>query len=315
MKTLNFKKCFYIIGILVFMILTAIALIFLKHINNNPQDIKLKFSNDFTYFDNKMEDFASILINDLNDNSIRVVSNSKYHGDDWADLYRYDIKLDNGDIIYLTSQKDGIIQRIIYRGNINDTKYTGKFIGTISRLFIKNLDAVSFENEINNTFLTEENLSKMFGDSYVYSHIKFEWFRSSDDSFYHLTFSVVPEENQTQHKEKLEKEEKEQEEKEKQEAEAEALKKIEEAKKIAEKERTFTAGTYKVGRDIEEGTYNMIALSGRGNCFVDSTSTVIETFTPGGSKYAIDRYNNVELSYGGIIEVTSTLKIKFEPVN
>ena len=96
----------------------------------------------------------------------------------------------------------------------------------------------------------------------------------------------------------------EKEEKEKQEKEA-----------LAKKVRTFTAGTYVVGRDIDPGIYNIIAVSGRGNCFVDSNSRVIETFTPGGDKYAIDRYNNVDLATGGTIEVKSTLKVKFEPVS
>ena len=84
--------------------------------------------------------------------------------------------------------------------------------------------------------------------------------------------------------------------------------------KLAQRTRVFTAGTYIVGTDIEPGTYNMIAVSGRGNCYVESTSRVIETFTPGGDRWAIDNYKNVILSSGGTIEVTSTLQIKFEAV-
>ena len=83
---------------------------------------------------------------------------------------------------------------------------------------------------------------------------------------------------------------------------------------MAKKERVFTAGNYSVGTDIDPGTYNIIALSGMGNCYVDSITSVIETFTPGGDTYAIDHYNNAKLSYGGTIEVTSTLKVKFEPI-
>ena len=83
---------------------------------------------------------------------------------------------------------------------------------------------------------------------------------------------------------------------------------------LQQKERVFSAGNYVVGTDIEPGTYNMIAISGSGNCFVHSKTYVNEIFDVGGGQYAIDRYNNVILSSGGTIEVTSTLKIKFEPI-
>lgn len=307
MKKINSKKFLFIIFII------GIILVIINFSNNinKTQNVVLKFSKDYNYFDNSIKEFAPILINDLKDNNVKVVSYSKYYGDEWADLYRYDIRLDNGDVIYLSSEKENIIQRIIYRGNIKDTKYTGKFLGIIARLYIKKLNASSFEKAVNSNFLSEENLNEMFGESYVYSHIKFDWFRSSDDSFYDLTFSVVPEENEKQYKERLEKETIEQEEKSKQ----ENTKDDKEEEQIIEKNQIFTAGEYKVGIDIKSGTYNMIAMSGRGNCYVNSSSNVMETFTPGGDEYAIDRYNNVKLSSGDTIKVTNTLKIKFEFVN
>ena len=71
-------------------------------------------------------------------------------------------------------------------------------------------------------------------------------------------------------------------------------------------EYEFSAGNYYVGEDIPAGRYDVIWISGRGNCFGGG---MIETF--GESEHAIKEYRNVELKSGDKVEVSGTLMVKF----
>lgn len=102
-------------------------------------------------------------------------------------------------------------------------------------------------------------------------------------------------------------------------AEAEKKRKVEAevAAKLAEKERIFSAGKYRVGIDIDAGTYNIVALSGRGNCFIENASgrsILNEIFASVIGDSYIREYKNIDLSLGDTIEVKSYLKLKFIPV-
>ena len=74
-------------------------------------------------------------------------------------------------------------------------------MGTIARLYIKNLDGNKFEDEVDNTFLSEDNLDREKGLSYVYSHMKFEWIRNNNKGTYEFILSVSEYENHEQYKE------------------------------------------------------------------------------------------------------------------
>ena len=100
---------------------------------------------------------------------------------------------------------------------------------------------------------------------------------------------------------------------------AEAARKAEEEKRaeLAAKTRTFSAGKYVAGKDIDTGTFNIIAVSGSGNCFIYTASgslTVNEMMSPSDPRFYISRYNNAYLGSGYEIEITSSLNLRFEAV-
>ena len=99
--------------------------------------------------------------------------------------------------------------------------------------------------------------------------------------------------------------------------EAKKEKEAEQAKKAA-KTRVFSAGTYKVGTDIDSGTYNIIAVSGRGNCFTYNASDrlqINEMMSSSGGNYYITNYSNAYLGVGYKIEIKGTLTLRFEAVD
>ncbi len=88
-----------------------------------------------------------------------------------------------------------------------------------------------------------------------------------------------------------------------------------ERKKLAAKNRTFSAGKYTVGSDIESGTYDIIAVRGSGNLFIYNSSQrldVNEVMDVYGRYGFSTKYNNEYLGYGYTIEIRSDLVLKFE---
>ena len=327
-KILNYMDTHKLQSVIIVIILgmllcSIIAIIMEEHrIKTKLDSINLNLSDDYTYFDNTMEDFAFVLVNDLKNNNINVVSELEYSGNNWSDKYRYDIKLANGDYIYLSGKKENSFEKIIYHGNIEYIDRATLFMQTVARLYDRRFDNQLIVDDINNSFLSSENLLKVKGDSYVYSHLKFDWARPLSNEYYEMIFSVVPEENQEQYllkiqeekrleEEKKIKEEEERKQKEQEEQQQREQEEKERLEQLKQNERTFGAGVYEVGIDIPAGKYNIIAISGRGNCYIPLK--VNESFVVGGDKYAIDRYNNATLSNGNKIEISGTIKLKFEP--
>ena len=88
-----------------------------------------------------------------------------------------------------------------------------------------------------------------------------------------------------------------------------------EAKKLVARNRTFGAGKYKVGTDIDSGYYDIVAISGSGNLFIRNNSDrldVNEVMASDGSYGFSKRYNNEFLGYGYTVEIRSNLVLKFE---
>lgn len=279
-------------------------------------NMNFNFSDNYKNFNVSVEDFYKKIKYEMTglekDGTKITVYNLKKH-DNAKEKFNYIIKLSNGDNIYLYSNNGGkSIKEIKYDFSNNiDGYFVGWFTGMINRVFNKNLNYEEFSNNVLKEFFANENTWQNVYSHYVYNHFEYTLILRFDGNGEakkaYLYFEPTKETDNKKYEEKLKKARdklKKEQEKEEQ----------EKKKSLAKKERIFTAGNYSVGTDIDPGTYNIIALSGSGNCFVDSTTSVIETFTPGGDTYAIDRYNNVKLSYGGTIEVTSTLKVKFEPV-
>lgn len=70
------------------------------------------------------------------------------------------------------------------------------------------------------------------------------------------------------------------------------------------------AGKYVVGEDINAGKYDIIAQSGHGNIYIKGSTSVIETMGTTGDR--LTNYNNITLKSGDTIELTGTLKVKFQ---
>lgn len=76
---------------------------------------------------------------------------------------------------------------------------------------------------------------------------------------------------------------------------------------------TLSAGKYTVGTDIKPGKYDAIAQSGSGNFFVHGSASVNEILSIDASQNAnygyIDKYSNITLKNGDIVELRSNLKV------
>lgn len=201
----NENKIFLVgIGIIILFII-FFSIIFhdsktVEEINNKKIDIskiKLSMSNDYKYFNNSVYDFAAVIVNRLKSNEIEINSNTKceYEGMEFCQK----IVLDNYDKIYLIGNNNDNFEKIIVMGNINDFKYAKEVLRTIAELYIEDLDGNEFDNEINLTLLSEENLKRDKGLSYVYSHMKFDWIK--ENNFFRLELSATEYENYEQYKE------------------------------------------------------------------------------------------------------------------
>ena len=289
-----------------------------KKLNNIITDI----SNNYNNFNISVDDFVYKIGYELCKDNLKIVN--KEYTNDYDFNYNYIIELSNGDYILLSTSDGGFtINKILYNFTKNkDAKSAGYFISVMSRLFINNLDKEDYYNTVVNEFLSNDTIWGKEYSCYVYKHILYSLNIKFDDNDgiedIYMQYIPVTEDNNEEYEEmikrKMDELFAETERKNAEEQEQRAREGEEEKALLQQKERVFSAGNYVVGTDIEPGTYNMIAISGSGNCFVHSKTYVNEIFDVGGGQYAIDRYNNVILSSGGTIEVTSTLKIKFEPI-
>lgn len=228
--------------------------------------------------------------------------------------YQYGVELADGDVILVQGREADNTEMIRYyisdKNNLDTVRAISK---TLSAIFNVDKSIEEIEKDLEDNFYNAEPEGGYI--NYVNNHISYH---STPSSRY---FAWSPSEYETNNEYKqamkeldewLEKYKREQTEAEKRkQAQAEADAKAE-AEYIASKTQTFTAGKYTVGVDIPAGTYNMIAISGRGNCFVEYK--VIETFASKPDDYSIVEYKNVKLELADEIEVSGSLKIKFEAI-
>lgn len=86
-------------------------------------------------------------------------------------------------------------------------------------------------------------------------------------------------------------------------------------KELDARTKTLSAGKYTVGKDIKPGLFDAIAVSGHGNLFIHSSGGSLKVNEMMGTtdpRWYIKKYSNISLSNGDEIEITSTLKIKFQ---
>ncbi|GEM_PF-5408707 len=86
-------------------------------------------------------------------------------------------------------------------------------------------------------------------------------------------------------------------------------------KELDARTKTLSAGKYTVGKDIKPGLFDAIAVSGHGNLFIHSSGGSLKVNEMMGTtdpRWYIKKYSNISLSNGDQIEITSTLKIKFQ---
>ena len=73
----------------------------------------------------------------------------------------------------------------------------------------------------------------------------------------------------------------------------------------------LSAGEYTVGKDIDQGTYDINLIEGSGVVSGENGFSMAQVF--GNDNYSITSYKNAELIQGAKIEVSGTLKIKLDP--
>ena len=110
-KIMNIIKIFICI-IAIIIGIVAIPAAFRTY-NNAKTRSQITLGPNSEYIDISLKKFAKILSHDIEAQGISVSKVSKYKGSKWADKYRYDIVLKNGETIYLTSNNEktvGVIQ-------------------------------------------------------------------------------------------------------------------------------------------------------------------------------------------------------------
>ncbi len=88
------------------------------------------------------------------------------------------------------------------------------------------------------------------------------------------------------------------------------------------KSKTLLEGSWTVGSNIEEGIYNLHALSGNGNLYIktDKNRLKVNILMGVGNQYNtknnvyLKDYNNVTLEKGDIITIGKNMKIKFNAI-
>lgn len=140
------------------------------------------------YIEIDQEKFGKLLANELLSYGINVSTVHKYKGTKWADKYRFDIDLENGEKIYLTGNQENRIERIICRGDPKaDKSSLGNVVGVITMLLVPSTTNDDLE-KLNKTFFKYNNLNSMFGEDYRYGNLVYEWYWDKlDNTFFQIT--------------------------------------------------------------------------------------------------------------------------------
>lgn len=153
---------------------------------NTRSQIQINSGDEYIEID--QEKFARLLANELQSYDIPVSKIHKYKGTKWADKYRFDIDLENGEKIYLTSNHKDTIERIICRGDPKKKESSlGNIVGVITMLLVPSTTDNDLE-KLNKTFFKYDNLNSMFGEDYKYGNLVYLWYwEKVDNSFFQIT--------------------------------------------------------------------------------------------------------------------------------
>lgn len=200
---INYVK---LIVLLVFNVLLYIIsipvnqLIQLNYIGCNEEkieEIQTNVTSDYQYFDIKPSDFDKVIRYEFHKQNIKTKKMTETTSDLENYKYQYQIKIYNGDILYIYSNYKDKIELIRYYQTNQKNNYSDVCMGILSRLFINNINTDDFLKKMSDEFLNKENVNSLSdsenadGISYVYGHIKY--YIHNDDSCLDLDFSVVPE--------------------------------------------------------------------------------------------------------------------------
>ena len=181
-----------ICSILIVLIVLYIAVIAAKPIYRTIRDANTRSQIDIhaddEYIEIDQEKFGRLLANELEKYNIHVSTVHRYKGTQWADKYRFDIDLENGEKIYLTGNKENRIERIICRGDPKKSSSDlGDAVGVITMLLVPSTTTSDLEN-LSKTFFKYDNLNSMFGEDYRYGNLVYEWYWDSiENTFFQIT--------------------------------------------------------------------------------------------------------------------------------
>ena len=176
------------IGILIIVFIGSLIPIINHRSEMSKLRAEIKYGPDYEYIDTDHETFARVLADKLNKRGIKVSSIQKYKGSKWADTYRYDIELKNGEKVYLTSNNENTIERIICRGDPKSSKSSlGDVTVEITMILEPNTTSDDID-KLNNDFFDSENLNQMFGNDYRLRNLVYEWYWDSlNNEFFQVT--------------------------------------------------------------------------------------------------------------------------------
>lgn len=153
---------------------------------------QIRVDKDAEYIEINQEKFGRLLANELERNDIPVATVNRYKGTEWTDKYRFDVNLENGEKVYITSNNENTIERIICRGDPKvEVSSLGNVVGVITMLLVPTTTDKDLK-KMNDTFFKYDNLNSMFGEDYKYGNLVYEWYWDSiNNSFFQIT--IMPE--------------------------------------------------------------------------------------------------------------------------
>lgn len=212
----------------------------------------------------------------------------------------------SGDCIIALYVKSNDIDKIVLaynddKQNLENYNKILNYIFQLSCLDLENNTHIKIGEHINGNILGEKTY-----DGYDVN------IRTMDNEYGNYSFTI---ENASKRDKKLNKETTRKEIEIAKKEQEEQLKKEQEESRIA-RERTFSAGKYIVGTDIDIGKYDIIASSGDGLLFISGgsyESNINEMMGVTDPGFYIPQYSNATLSIGQEIEITSSLVLMFKP--
>lgn len=318
---------------LLFLVILIFVTVGCSNSSKKQNDINFALSKNNDYFDLSVTDFETI----LNDKFV------DYFNDDNA----YLVESSNDSAIFSAKMKNDIVMEV-YGDNtaianfslnlyiksddsedylVGKSSFMGNFIYSFNEIYNKDVDTYQLLESLINDYSSGSDKTNLTSTHCAnnFMYIMHYGMTQKDDYSYEFSIIVKPTKfkNQDDYISFLSEEEKKKQEEVKKKQEKDEKIKAEEERKVNEhtaelaaKKRTFSAGKYIVGTDIESGKYDLLAISGKGNLFVrggiygDSINEMMGVTNP---EYYIPKYSNATLLSGQEIEITSTLTLIFDP--